>query len=221
MEQNPFAPEFENLPETLAVFPLAGAFLLPSGQLPLNIFEPRYVQMIEDALAGNRLIGMILPKAGQEQSPAPALEKTGCAGKIIEFSETADGRYLITLAGIYRFDIAEEPSSGKPYRTVKPDWSAYAKDAKAFSCLDIDREKLKALLKDYFTQHEMACSWQAVDNAPDGKLITCLSMICPFEHREKQALLEAPCCNTRAQMFMSMLEIAVSSGKAPLSSHCH
>ena len=220
-QQNPFAIDFNDLPESLAVFPLASAFLLPSGQLPLNIFEPRYVQMIEDAMRSNRLIGMILPQIDQTEKETPILEKTGCAGKIIEFSETMDGRYLITLAGIYRFNIDEELSTDKLYRTVKPDWAPYETDTKAFSCLGLDRDKLKTLLKDYFVQHEMDCSWQAVDDAPDGKLITCLSMICPFEHQEKQALLEAPCCKTRAQMFMSMLEIAVSSGIAPMPKKCH
>jgi len=221
MEHNPFAPEFKDLPETLSVFPLGSAFLLPSGQLPLNIFEPRYVQMVNDALSGNRMIGMILPRQGDKNAENPALEKTGCAGKIIEFSETDDGRYLITLSGAFRFNVAEELSASTLYRVVKPDWGPYETDSKAFSCLGLDREKLKALLKDYFEQHEMDCSWKAVDNAPDGKLITCLSMICPFEHQEKQALLEAPCCKTRAEMFMSMLEIAVSSGKAPLPNNCH
>ncbi len=223
MEQcnNPFAPDFKTLPESLPVFPLASAFLLPTGQLPLNIFEDRYVQMVEDAMRDNRLIGMILPREDQAENETPELEKTGCAGKIIDFSETPDGRYLITLAGIYRFNVAEELSSNKLYRTVKPDWESYNKDAKAFSCLGLDRDKLKSLLKNYFVQHEMDCSWQAVDDAPDGKLITCLAMVCPFEHQEKQALLEAPCCKTRAEMFMSMLEIAVSSGKAPLPKNCH
>ena len=221
MEQNPFAPEFEDLPEDLPIFPLASAFLLPTGQLPLNIFEPRYLQMVEDAMASNRMIGMIHPKEGQEDRKTPTLEKTGCAGKIIEFSETPDGRYLVTLAGIYRFNIAEEQDSTKLYRLVKPDWTPYETDAKAFSCLGLDRDNLKSLLKDYFQQHEMDCSWQAVDDAPDGKLITCLSMICPFEHQEKQALLEAPCCKSRAEMFMSMLEIAVRSGIAPRPKNCH
>ena len=223
MEQNPFAPDFKNLPETLPVFPLSEAFLLPSGQLPLNIFEPRYLQMVEDALSGNRMIGMIQPEEGQQDEEKPALVKTGCAGKITEFTETQDGRYLISLAGVYRFNIADEMSIDKLYRIVKPDWSTYENDFKAFSCLGLDREKLKTLLKDYFQQHEMDCSWKAVDDAPDGKLITCLSMICPFEQKEKQALLEAACCKTRAELFMCMLEMAVHSGKMPDKSktQCH
>ena len=218
MEQNPFAPKFEDLPESLPVFPLASAFLLPSGQLPLNIFEPRYVQMVEDALAGNRMIGMIQPA---DESENPVLAKTGCAGKIIEFSETTDGRYLITLSGAYRFNIADEVESMRLYRLVKPDWTPYETDSKAFRCLDLDRERLKDLLKNYFQQHEMDCDWSAVDEAPDGKLITCLSMVCPFEATEKQALLEAACCKTRASLFMSMLEMAVQSGAAPISKGCH
>lgn len=213
MEQNPFAPDFKDLPETLPVFPLSSAFLLPSGQLPLNIFEPRYLQMVEDALSGNRIIGMIQPQGDHKDEEKPALVKTGCAGKITEFTETQDGRYLITLAGVYRYHIAEEMSTDKLYRIVKADWSKYENDSKAFSCLDLDRQKLKALLKDYFQQHEMDCSWKAIDDAPDGKLITCLSMICPFEQKEKQALLEAACCKTRAELFMGMLEMAVRSGK--------
>ena len=218
MEQNPFAPEFGDLPESLPVFPLASAFLLPNGQLPLNIFEPRYVQMVEDALAGNRMIGMIQPV---DEANNPKLQRTGCAGKIIEFSETGDGRYLITLSGAYRFDVAEELDSARLYRVVKPDWNPYETDSKAHRSLDLNREKLKDLLKTYFQKHEMNCDWSAFDDAPDGKLIACLSMVCPFEATEKQALLEAPCCKTRASLFMSMLEMAVQSGAAPISSHHH
>lgn len=218
MEQNPYAPDYADLPQALPVFPLGSAFLLPSGKLPLNIFEPRYKQMIEDAMATNRLIGMIQPK---DETENPALQKTGCAGKIVEFSETPDGRYLVTLSGAYRFDVAEELTGTKLYRVVKPAWDPYENDYKAFSCLGLDREKLKTLLKNFFEQHGMDCDWQAVDGAPDGKLITCLSMVCPFEQKEKQALLEAACCKTRAELFMAMLEIAVKSGKNPLSREHH
>ncbi|MCB9983716.1 MAG: LON peptidase substrate-binding domain-containing protein [Rhodospirillales bacterium] len=221
MERNPFAPDFGALPDSLPVFPLGRAFLLPSGQLPLNIFEARYVQMVEDALVGNRLIGMVQPAAGQDDENCPALVKTGCAGKIIEFSETGDGRYLITLSGVYRFDIVEERTSPKLYRIIKPNWGPYETDCTAHRCLDLDRAKLKTLLHDYFTQHDMDCDWGAIDDASDGRLITCLSMVCPFEAGERQALLEAACCRTRAQLFMSMLEIAVRSGRQPHSCYKH
>jgi uncharacterized protein len=207
MERNPYAPDYDDLPETLPVFPLASAFLLPAGYLPLNIFEPRYKQMVEDALASNRLIGMIQPR--NPDASTPDLLKTGCAGKIIEFSETPDGRYLIKLAGVYRYDVAHELETHKPYRAVRPDWRPYAEDIRTFTCLKLDREKLNQRLKSYFEKQEMSCDWTAVDGISDGKLITCLSMICPFSPAEKQALLEAPCCKSRAEMFMTLLELAL------------
>ena len=221
MEQNPFAPKFEDLPQSLPVFPLSSALLLPLGQLPLNIFEPRYVQMVEDAMATNRMIGMVQPKSGQDGNDHPTLQKTGCAGKIIEFSEAPDGRFLITLSGVYRYDIVEELATTKDYRIIKPDWHPYKTDFTRYKTLDLDRKKLKDLMKNYFEQNTMDCDWYAFDNAPDGKLITCLSMICPFEPAEKQVLLEASCGKTRADLFMGMLEIAVQSGKAPVSREHH
>lgn len=210
MEQNPFAPDIDELPDTLAVFPLRSAFLLPTGQLPLNIFEPRYLQMIDDAMRGSRMIGMIQPENDAEK---PALKKTGCCGKIVNFQEEEDGRYLITLSGVYRFDVAQELETPKQYRIVQPDWTPYENDYMAHHCLDLNREKLVGLLKTYFDQEGMDCDWSAVEGAPDGKLITCLSMICPFEAKEKQALLEATGCKSRAELFMGMLEMAVQSGK--------
>ncbi|MEM7650524.1 MAG: LON peptidase substrate-binding domain-containing protein [Pseudomonadota bacterium] len=218
MEQNPFAPKFKDLPQSLPVFPLRSAFLLPTGQLPLNIFEPRYVQMVEDALSSNRMIGMIQPA---DDADTPKLSKTGCAGKITEFNEVGDGRFLITLSGVYRFDVIEELESTRLYRMVQPDWAPYENDASEDRCIDINRDKLKSLLKNYFKQQSMECDWSAFDGTPDGHLITCLSMVCPLESTEKQALLEAPCCKTRANLFMGMLEMAVKSDGASASSHRH
>ncbi len=208
MERNPFAPDFNDLPATLPVFPLRSAFLLPTGQLPLNIFEPRYLQMVDDALKGSRMIGMIQPA---DDADVPSLVKTGCAGKIIEFSQTSDGRYLITLAGAFRFNIMQEMDTPKPYRMVQADWGPYANDQKAHRWLDLNRDHLKDLLRQYFSNEGMDCDWSAVDDSPDGKLITCLSMVCPFEAKDRQALLEAPCCKTRAALFMGMLEMAVKT----------
>lgn len=207
MEQNPFAPAFETLPDILPVFPLQSAFLLPSGFLPLNIFEPRYKAMIEDALASDRLIGMIQPVEGD--TAHPALRAVGCAGKIVEFSETPDGRYLIKLSGVYRFRVAEEIEMAKPYRCVRPDWSAYKDDINAHKSLNLDRGKLCAMLGAYFEKQGMSCDWDMVEGVTDGKLITCLSMVCPFSAAERQALLEAPCFRTRAEMFTAILERAL------------
>lgn len=219
-ERNPFAPRFEDMPETLPIFPLSGALLLPHGDLPLNIFEERYVNMIEDALTGSRLIGMIQPReegAGHDKK-APIFD-LGCAGKITDFSQTPDGRYMITLSGICRFKVMEEIETTRGYRLVKPDWSLHDQDTRSQPCFDMDREHLNALLKRYFEQEEMACDWAAIDKAADSHLITCLSMCCPLGHQEKQALLEAEGCADRAKIFMTMLEMLVQDTSTSNSKH--
>ena len=221
MSTNPFAPAFEDLPETIPIFPLVNVLLLPCGNLPLNIFEPRYLAMVEDAMASNRIIGMVQPqdKTVRTVTDETPVFATGCAGRITEFSDTGDGRYLITLSGICRFSIREELGTNRGYRRIKACWQSYKNDLQARSCLDMDREKLKTLLRKYFENEGMECDWQAVDNAPDGKLITCLSMVCPFEAQEKQALLEAACCDARAKLFMTMLEMAACGNKDCNSRH--
>jgi uncharacterized protein len=213
MDKNPYAPEFGALPPVIPVFPLEGVLLLPTGNLPLNIFEKRYLKMVEDSLASHRLIGMIQPKSGNE------LYEVGCAGKITEFRETGDGRYLITLTGICRFHIDEELKVNTPYRQIKAGWKKFKEDLEPQSELGIDRDKLNTLLQSYFSAQEMNCDWEAVQKAPDGKLITCLSMVCPFEPKEKQALLEASGCKSRGETFMTMLEMAVKARKECGSCH--
>lgn len=201
--------DIDLLPREIPVFPLNGVLLLPGGQLPLNIFEKRYLAMVRDALKEERLIGMIQPRGGEDKPGAPALFQVGCAGRITAFEETEDGRYLITLTGICRFrtEAELEPRSG--YRRMAIDWQPYAGDTRPESCLDLDRNHLKSLLCDYFQLHSLSCDWDAVDGTPDQKLITSLAMICPLGPNEKQALLEAQCCRSRASMFMTMLEMAV------------
>lgn len=191
------------LPETLPVFPLPGVLLLPRGQLPLNIFEPRYIAMVDDALKTDRMIGMIQPRDDT------ALYETGCAGRITSFSETGDGRYLITLTGTSRFRIKNELSLKNGYRNVQADWSSFSDDFRGMDCLDLDRDTLKKMLEDYFQMQDLRCDMDAIDSASDDKLITCLSMICPFDPGEKQALLEAKCCRERAQKFMALLKMAI------------
>lgn len=212
METNPFAPAFNDLPDALPVFPLYGVLLMPFGQLPLNIFEPRYLKMIDDAMSSNRLIGMIQPK--EEGSDKP-LHSIGCAGKIVEFSESADGRYLITLNGVCRFRVREELKVSTPYRQIAPHWSDFAGDISRKKCLDVDRKKMLKLLESYFEQEDMSCDFSKFEDTPDGKLMTCLSMVCPFDAAEKQALLEQVCCVQRAKIFMTMLEMAIELGKRP------
>lgn len=197
---------FETLPQRLPIFPLSGVLLLPHGQLPLNIFEPRYLTMVDDALKGDRLIGMVQPKS----CGCLSIYDTGCAGRIVNFAEAEGGRYLITLAGVCRFKIGEEIST-TPYRSIKPDWKGfYADMQQQGGTVAIDRMRLNRLLKSYFRQQEMSCDWDKVDIAADADLLTALAMICPLKPSEKQALLEADDVRTRTELFMTMIEMAIS-----------
>ncbi len=192
---------YDDLPGELPIFPLSGVLLLPRGQLPLNIFEPRYISMVDESLKSHRLVGMV-----QTQDDG-TIYKIGCAGRITSYNETADGRYEIVLTGICRFRIVEELGQYNGFRRVSALWDDYKRDIEPMGCLDMDRGKLRSLLKNYFEQQGLTCSWDAVDKAADEKLITSLAMICPFDAKEKQALLEAPCCKERARLFMTLLEM--------------
>ncbi len=191
----------ETLPEELPIFPLTGVLLLPRGQLPLNIFEPRYIAMVDEAMRSHRLIGMMQTREDGN------LYDVGCAGRIVSYHETNDGRYEIVLNGVCRFKIENELSQRDGFRRVKAGWKDYTRDLEPMGCLDMDRGKLKELLKNYFKKQDLTCSWEAVDGAGDEKLITSLAMICPFDAKEKQALLETPCCKDRAKLFMTLLEM--------------
>lgn len=195
-----------DLPQILPIFPLHGVMLLPGGRLPLNIFEDRYLAMFDEALKTSRLIGMIQPKVSGEKH----LYDIGCAGRIVEFTETADGRYEIVLSGLLRFRVDQELDILDGYRRVEPDWSNYLDDiCEEKTCLGLKRDKLKQLVGDYFKREGMHCDWDAFDGATDGRLMTCLSMACPLQPAEKQALLEEKCCKKRAQMFMTLLEMEI------------
>jgi len=206
----------ETLPDTLAVFPLPGAMLLPGGQLPLNIFEPRYLNMIEDALAApGRLIGMIQPVAEKDErliADGVRLYDIGCAGRITQFAETGDGRYVITLEGLIRFRIAEELSLLDGYRRVRPDFSPYINDlqqAGPGEGEDIPgRDRLISAMTRYFDSKGIEADMSGIDNAPDALLINTLAMTCPLDPGEKQALLECPDTARRAMLLTSIFEIA-------------
>lgn len=197
---------FDVLPDELPIFPLPGVMLLPRGMLPLNIFEPRYLAMVDHALKTHRMIGMIQPKAEGE-----ALYDVGCAGRITAFEETGDGRYLITLTGVSRFRIAEEVAQQNGFRNVKTDVRGFALDTEPAGCLNLNRPRLTAMLEEYFDLQGLSCEWGKVADAPDERLITCLSMVCPFTPQEKQALLEARTCHDRAGLFMTLLELALQN----------
>ncbi|MEM7424076.1 MAG: LON peptidase substrate-binding domain-containing protein [Pseudomonadota bacterium] len=205
----PLDPDLNALPAHLPIFPLTGVLLLPRGELPLNIFEPRYLNMTEDALAGSRMIGMIQPLDQGSGESEPPVYKTGCAGRIVAFQETEDGRFLITLKGICRFHVQEELASTRGYRPAIPDWTPYANDLHDEGSATVDREKLLGSLKSYFKLHNISADWDAIEASTDERLVTCLSMICPFEAPEKQALLEAPTLTERSQILTTLVEMAV------------
>jgi Lon protease-like protein len=215
MSGGPFDPSFEQLPASLPIFPLTGVLLLPRGRLPLNIFEPRYLEMTRDALKGDRLIGMIQPVDGAGDAGEPPTYRKGCAGRMTSFSETEDGRYLITLTGLARFDVARElPKEGKLYRRVLADWRPYRGDL-AEELTAIDRKRLLAALKPFFERHNIAADWSAVEATPDERLVTTVAMVCPFAPSEKQALLEAKDTAERAKLLTALVEMAVVGGSVP------
>lgn len=202
-------PEFDDLPDRLPIFPLGGVVLLPKGDLPLNLFERYHIAMIDAALKDTRMIGMVQPIEGPSSNDG-AIFRTGCAGRITGFSETDDGHYLVTLRGVCRFHILEELSPHQDgFRQVVPNWLPFRGDLSPPVCLDLDRSCLIELLGEYLNQQEINIEWDLLDNLADEHLMTALSMICPFSSSEKQALLEAPCCLSRANLFLSLLEMSV------------
>lgn len=202
-----------DLPEILPIFPLSGVLLLPGGQLPLNIFEPRYMAMVDDALASSsRMIGMVQPRMmGSRESGE--IYQTGCAGRITSFVETDDGRYVITLSGMCRFTIKNEIRSDTAYRRIEPDWKQFGVDlAPHAETIAVDRQRLNNLLKTYFRQQELSCDWDKVELTGDVDLLTALAMICPLKASEKQAILESPTIESRTEIFLTMIEMAISHG---------
>ena len=189
--------------------PLPGALLLPDGVLPLNIFEPRYLAMTEDALGAGRLIGMIQPVPGEEAAPVPDLCRTGCAGRIVQFSETGDGRYLITLAGTIRFDVESEVGIRSGYRRVVPGWTRWHGDLGTRDSGQIDRERLMSAVRDYFARRGIDPDLKALRKADDSRLLAAVGMSCPFAPHEKQALLETPSLEDRAELTVALLEMAL------------
>lgn len=208
ISRNVFDPGFDGLPQVLPIFPLPGVLLLPGGRLPLNIFEPRYVAMVRDALSGERLIGMIQPNEPAEDIGVAPVYTTGCAGRIIAFSETDDGRYLITLSGLIRFDVVRELPPLGGYRRVMPDYARFRRDLES-DPEPIDRETFLTTLGSYLDAAGIEGDWSAIADADDERLVTSLAMICPFAAPEKQALLEAVTLPERVETMTAIMEMAV------------
>jgi Lon protease-like protein len=198
------------LPEELPLFPLNGVVLLPRGSLPLNVFEPRYLTMVDAALAGDRMIGIVQPAAdGVSGLSAPGgtnLYRTGCIGRIRVFEETADGRYLIELRGLSRFDITDELGVRDNYRRVRADYGRFTADLLPSQDMQIERKRLLTSLKGYFKLHNIGADWDALVKTPDERLITTLAMSCPFDPAEKQILLESLDIAQQCKLLIGFIE---------------
>lgn len=203
-----------DLPDTIAIFPLAGALLLPRSRLPLHIFEPRYLQMIDDALKTQaRLIGMLQPNAvpGRE---GHGLHTIGCAGRITQFSETEDGRYMITLGGVSRFRVVNEIEGFTPYRRCDVEWDGFERDlGKDEADAGFQRKEFLGLLGRYFDTRGLSADWGTLKEADDELLINSLSMMLDFDPEDKQALLEAPSLQTRRETLVTLIEYAMRGGQ--------
>jgi uncharacterized protein len=201
-----------DLPSVIPIFPLSGALLLPRGQLPLNIFEPRYLTMIDDALRGPRLIGMIQPE-DEEPEEKPRLFQVGCVGRITQFAETGDGRYLVQLTGVSRFRVVDEPSVDTPYRQCTITAAPFALDFTPRAGEDdVDRKALVETLRAYLTANRFQVDWKEIHEAPNEALVNALAMMSPFGRREKQALLEASSLRERAEILIAITQIELAKG---------
>ncbi len=201
-----------DLPDTIPVFPLPGALLLPRARLPLHLFEPRYLAMLDDVLkTPSRLIGMVQPY--DAPGKGGKLHSIGCAGRVTAFSETEDGRYMITLAGMSRFRISQEVEGFTPYRRCNVSWQGFERDLGPVERDDsFDREAFMEALGRYLVDQGLSTDWESLGEAEDELLINSLSMLCPFAPEDKQALLEAPSLTTRRETLMTLIEFALRGG---------
>jgi hypothetical protein len=213
----PFIARADALPDVFPVFPLAGALLLPGGRLPLNIFEPRYLAMTEDALAAGRMFGMVQPDPGRPAgTTGTALYRVGCLGRLVSFSETEDGCYLITLLGLSRFRLTGEAVMRRGYRRAQADFTPFADDLEPPAPV-FDRDVLLGALRAYFIRRGIEASWDVISRMADAELLTTLGMVCPFAAPEKQALLEAVSPTEQAATLLALLQMDLHApgGDAP------
>ena len=210
----------DELPDVVPVFPLSGVLLLPRGQLPLNIFEPRYMAMVDDALKSHRLIGMIQPLPGESpEARHPAIEKVGCLGRITQIAETGDGRYMLNLTGVARFRVREELDVVTPYRQVRTDYETFALDlVPRAGEKEVDRDAVLDALRRFADANGMKIDWEGINQAPNEALVNALAMMSPFGSREKQALLEAPDVRARAEVLIAVTEMELARAAGAPSS---
>jgi Lon protease-like protein len=216
MTRFPFLPRYEALPQTLPVFPLPGAIVMPGSDLPLNIFEPRYLNMVEDALSTHRLIGMVQPVEHRDDRD---LSRIGCAGRITQFRETADGRIELVLTGASRFVLGDELPTTRGYRMVVPDWTPFEADSGDHLDEPLrERDKLLDALRGYFEANELEVDWQRMTQLPPRRMLNSLLTVLPLEHGDKQTLLETVDDDARARLFSGML-LSASRGAQGVTRH--
>lgn len=198
-----------DLPKNIPLFPLSGALLLPRSDLPLNIFEPRYVLMIEQAMAANRIVGIIQPEQN-EQGEKPKLERIGCAGRITSYSEADDGRLYVTITGICRFVVKRELRVNTTYRQAHVDFKSFAADLViGTGAPSVNREQLLEAFRQYLEANNMTTNWEDVNSVGTEALVNTLSLLAPYPPRDKQALLEAPDLKSRADVLVALTELAL------------
>jgi len=202
-----FSIKAEDLPQELSLFPLSGALLLPNGQLPLNIFEPRYLNLVLDALGGTRLIGMVQPLPGAD-TECSELHQTGCAGRIISFSETRDGRLLIVLGGVSRFDIVSDHEVQRGYRIAHVCWDRFAHDM-VLEEIQLEKELLLESVRAYLRHQKLSVEWKSLEVLEIPELVDTLACSLPFSPREKQGLLEAPVVEDRYHLVKALCEFGI------------
>lgn len=205
-----------DLPETLALFPLSRALLLPQTHRPLNIFEPRFIELVDDALAGNRLIGLIQPQSAEEEAPRGLvpLEKVGCVGRLTHFEEQAENRYFVVLEGLCRFEPVEEFTTATPYRQARISTARFASDfTPDLGAERVDRPRLITVLRDYADFAQIEVDWEDIEETDTGELVNLAAMLSPYGHKEKQALLEAATLNERAETLIALAEMEMARAR--------
>lgn len=210
MTRSPFFPTFRTLPSAIPIFPLAGAIVMPGVQLPLNIFEPRYLSMVQDALASDHIIGMIQPIRDNDEESVH-LQRVGCAGRITSYSELSDGRIMIVLTGVCRFGVSEEIDTVNGYRRVIADWTKFASDYDIEDVQLANREGFFEILHNYITSQRLEISWDDLGKLKDGQLINLLCAHLPFEPEEKQMLIETIGLDERAELMRGLMNLHVAS----------
>lgn len=208
MPRSPFFPTYSELPKTLPIFPLESAVVMPQAELPLNIFELRYLKMVTDALATHHMVGMVQPIPSVQRTPTPVYQ-TGCAGRITAYNETTDGRIILALTGVCRFDIKEELATTRGYRMIVPDWSRYALDFES-DVGEVVKDRLRFLraVRHYFQLKNLDTDWEALERMPNIRLVHTLTTLLPLEPADKQAVLEAIAPSDRADTLLAALELS-------------